>query len=193
MIEDVALVSQAVEALKGNECTEMVLVCDPPASYDVTCIDVKVRGVPMTVVASVYRKARTYDMAEFQSVLTGIGVGGGVALMLAVITLLEKGEAVPVCTFGAPAVGCTMFASVAAKLDHVRFLHRADVVASQGLFFRHPCKATYIGKGSVPCLLRAFSKCMCELGCGVEESIPRSLYIRDAESYIQDMVEYGMV
>ena len=183
---DASLVSQALDALKGRDCTELVLVCDPPVDYNMAYKDVKIAGVPMTIVASVYHMARAYSMAEYSSVLTGVGVGGAVALVLAVIIFLETGEAVPVCTFGAPAVGCTMFARVAAKLDHARFLHRADVVPSEGLFFRHMCKPIYVGEGQVSCITRVMSRLMRELGCGVDTGVPKCVYLEEVGSLVQN-------
>lgn len=120
----------------------------------------------MHVNESIYDRASLEfkELPRDVSVVTGYGTGGAVALMLAVLLMLENSDALKVCSFGSPPVGDAAFNQLASEIEHVRVKISSDPISTQGFGFEHSHQAIVIGVSFPSCLEKFLTRTFASLG-----------------------------
>lgn len=145
-----------------------VLVVAPIDDYCNRKIKVDFMDEQFTVNEACYNAAlKILDTLDFFEVVVGYGSGGAVALVAAALHLLIKCQAIDVCTFGSPGVGCARFNQIARKLNYMRVRHSSDYVPLDGFTFHQPCPAVHIGHGSVCCIMKIVVRVLAHLDCNI--------------------------
>ena len=155
-----------IRAISGSETSECIHVIKPVTSYSLKTIHLCINQKKMQVNESIYDTASSEmkDLPKNVSVVTGYGTGGAVALMLAVLLMIENGDAPTVCSFGSPPVGDAAFNQLASEIEHVRVKLSIDPISTQGFGFEQSHSAIVIGVSFPSCLEKFLTRTSATLG-----------------------------